>query len=455
MNRIPSRTKSDILRTDVCNFAYINPIFHSINFEHIMKTRLPKGLLIALLFCASPYALAAFNATDGKNSFKYEANVASYFTITKDTNQSTLTYRGTTGQISITGATIDATDYQTFIATHAMDGYALLINNSKITANDVVISGNAQVHNKGVTQESDVTEISADNISLEDKARIHAISSTGYKVKLTAKENFTVTSTGTFQSAEVTAGSIEMKNSSYVNNSNFTANNISLDNVAKNAGVIDSNFKAEGGTISMKDSKVTISEGKSMLAAIIELESGSLTNAGTIEGELQMSGGTFTMVDGAVAGALTATSGTINISGEVTFTGEVNLGSDVVQFSATGEGAPLTINIEQGSTITMEDVALNIASGVVFNVNLVDDAQMDAGEALFTIDYGSNDPSAVEEQLSQITTTLSYDGAVVETYEPGSLQVGTDGSTSIVPEPATATLSLLALAALAARRRRK
>ncbi len=336
-----------------------------------------------------------------------------------------------------------------------MDGYALLINNSKITANDVVISGNAQVHNKGVTQESDVTEISADNISLEDKARIHAISSTGYKVKLTAKENFTVTSTGTFQSAEVTAGSIEMKNSSYVNNSNFTANNISLDNVAKNAGVIDSNFKAEGGTISMKDSKVTISEGKSMLAAIIELESGSLTNAGTIEGELQMSGGTFTMVDGAVAGALTATSGTINISGEVTFTGEVNLGSDVVQFSATGEGAPLTINIEQGSTITMEDVALNIASGVVFNVNLVDDAQMDAGEALFTIDYGSNDPSAVEEQLSQITTTLSYDGAVVETYEPGSLQVGTDGSTSIVPEPATATLSLLALAALAARRRRK
>ena len=421
-----------------------------------MKTRLPKALFVALLFCASHYALAGtYTGTDGKNSFKYEANVASYFTITKDTNQSILTYSGTTGQISITGATIDATDYQTFIATHANDGYALIINNSKITANDVVISGNAQVHNKGVTQESGVAEISANNISLEDQARIHAINSNDYKVKLTAKENFTVTSTGYFQSAEVTAGSIEMKNSRYVNNSNFTANNISLDNVGKSYGVINSNFKAEGGKISMKDSNVTISEGKSMLAAIIELESGSLTNAGTIEGELQMSGGTFTMVDGAVAGALTATSGTINISGEVTFTGEVNLGSDVVQFSAAGEGAPLTINIEQGSTITMEDVALNIASGVVFNVNLVDDAQLDAGEALFTIDYGSNDPSAVEEQLSQITTTLSYDGAVVETYEPGSLQVGTDGSTSIVPEPATATLSLLALAALAARRRRK
>lgn len=122
----------------------------------------------------------------------------------------------------------------------------------------------------------------------------------------------------------------------------ISADNISLDNVGKSFGVINSNFKAEGGTISMKDSNVTISEGKSMLAAIIELESGSLTNAGTIEGELQMSGGTFTMVDGTVAGALTATSGTINISGEVTFTGEVNLGSDVVQFSATGEGAPLT-----------------------------------------------------------------------------------------------------------------
>lgn len=117
--------------------------------------------------------------------------------------------------------------------------------------------------------------------------------------------------------------------------------------------------------------------------------------------------------------------------------------------------APLAINIEQGSTIKMEDVALNIGAGVVFNVDLVGDGKLDAGEALFTIDYGSLDSTYVEEQLNQISTTVSYNGAVVETFEPGSLEVKADGSTSVVPEPATATLSLLALAALATRRRRK
>ncbi len=117
--------------------------------------------------------------------------------------------------------------------------------------------------------------------------------------------------------------------------------------------------------------------------------------------------------------------------------------------------APLAINIEQGSTIKMEDVALNIGAGVVFNVDLVGDGKLDAGEALFTIDYGSLDSAYVEEQLNQISTTVSYNGAVVETFEPGSLEVKADGSTSVVPEPATATLSLLALAALATRRRRK
>ncbi|MBR3903119.1 MAG: hypothetical protein IKJ29_05605 [Akkermansia sp.] len=195
-----------------------------------------------------------------------------------------------------------------------------------------------------------------------------------------------------------------------------------------------------------------------LTASELVLLGGSLENSGSLEADVEMSGGVFTMCNGATAKGLTATAGTVNIAGNVTFTGVVNFGtvtSPLAMLGSSESTSPLTINIKQGSTIKMEDVALNIGAGVVFNVDLVGDSKLDEGETLFTIDYGNLDSAYVEEQLNQISTSVSYNGTVVETFEPGSLEVKADGSTSVVPEPATATLSLLALAALASRRRRK
>ena len=206
-------------------------------------------------------------------------------------------------------------------------------------------------------------------------------------------------------------------------------------------------------------SSASINNYGTLTATELVLLGGSLENSGTLEADVEMSGGVFTMCDGATAQGLTATAGTVNISGNVTFTGVVNFGtvtSPLMMFGSSESTTPLTINIEQGSTIKMEDVALNIGAGVIFNVDLVGDSKLDEGEALFTIDYGNLDSAYVEEQLNQTSTTLSHNGNVVTTIEPGSLNINADGSASLqVPEPTTATLSLLALAGLAMRRRRK
>lgn len=206
-------------------------------------------------------------------------------------------------------------------------------------------------------------------------------------------------------------------------------------------------------------SSASIKNYGTLTASELVLLGGTLENSGTLEADVEMSGGVFTMCDGATAQGLTATAGTVNISGNVTFTGVVNFGtvtSPLMMFGSSESTSPLTINIEQGSTIKMEDVALNIGSGVIFNVDLVGDSKLDEGEALFTIDYGNLDRAYVEEQLNQISTTLSHNGNVVTTIEPGSLNINANGSASLqVPEPTTATLSLLALAGLAMRRRRK
>ncbi len=164
---------------------------------------------------------------------------------------------------------------------------------------------------------------------------------------------------------------------------------------------------------------------------------GILENAGTLDIYTVVDGGEFTMVDGAVAAALTATTGTINLSGDVTFTGTVELGSP-----ETASGA-LTINIEQGSTIHFYDEVT--LSNAVINVLLNDESY--EGEQLFTI---ASVDGLIPDALKDIDLQLSFNGSTVNTVAMSAGYV----ATKTIPEPTTATLSLLALAGLSVRRRR-
>ena len=197
----------------------------------------------------------------------------------------------------------------------------------------------------------------------------------------------------------------------------------------------------------------------------IFMESGELGNSGAIKGDISMSGGVFTMENGAVAGGLTATSGTVNLSGHVTFTGVVNLGvvtRDPALALLSGETEPaLTVYIAQGTNIVLDADIMSV-DGQQFVVG--DDAQIivdlgnvayEEGTQLFTLS-GSNGSQLAETatNLEDRVTVTWTDGEGQQQSASGATVSGSI-STEVVPEPATATLSLLALAGMAMRRRRK
>ena len=203
-------------------------------------------------------------------------------------------------------------------------------------------------------------------------------------------------------------------------------------------------------------------------SAALSIGSGAtLTNSGKIELGVEMDGGTFTMADGAVAGGLTATSGTINLSGNVTFTGAVQLGSVVVADPALAllsgsESDTLTVYIAKDTNIVLDDSLLTV-DGQQFvvgdNTEIIVDlgnVAYEEGTQLFTLSGSDGtlltDTAAALEDKMTVTWEDEESGT---RQEASGAAVSGSIATVVVPEPTTATLSLLALASLAMRRRRK
>ena len=191
----------------------------------------------------------------------------------------------------------------------------------------------------------------------------------------------------------------------------------------------------------------------------INITAGSLTNTGTITGDIfvdggiylgdgdadQFGGSVFTMLDGAVVEGLTMTTGTVNISGEVSLT-NVTFGTEPVAMyslmTLSGESDALTLNISDGAIINADELVINETATI--NMVLSED---NTGSITITGTDASK-VSALKQQLEATMNTVDSTGATVDT---GSVSI----TTNVVPEPATATLSLLALCGLCARRRRK
>lgn len=273
---------------------------------------------------------------------------------------------------------------------------------------------------------------------------------------------------------DISTSSFEGKNSTYTIDQSgagtINVNGALSADVVKVSGESKLNLNEDVSVNSLTQSekgKITVAEGRTLTAGELTIEGGVFENNGTIEGDVFMSGGSFTMADEAVAGGLTATSGTIYLQGDVTFTGVVSLGnvssSDVLAL-LSGESSPaLTVYIAQGANIVLDNSLLSV-EGQQFVMGddtqiVVDlgtqDSDYEGGAPLFTLsgkdgETLTNTASALEDKL-QITwqdstgTQQTVSGSSVE----GSI------ATQVVPEPATATLGLLALAAWAARRRRQ
>ena len=206
----------------------------------------------------------------------------------------------------------------------------------------------------------------------------------------------------------------------------------------------------------------------SLSAESINIIAGSLTNTGTIEGTIFVDGGTFTMADGAVAAGLTATSGTIYLNGNVTFTGAVSLGSVVAADPALAllsgsESDTLTVYIAKDTNIVLDDSILSV-DGQQFVVGDNTEIIVDLGNVayaegtpLFTLTGSNgtqltNTAAALEDKM---TVTWKDEKGGTQSVSGATADMSGSITTNAVPEPTTATLSLLALAGLCARRRRK
>lgn len=179
---------------------------------------------------------------------------------------------------------------------------------------------------------------------------------------------------------------------------------------------------------------------------------GHLINNGAINIDISMESGTLTAVDGKTFADVVATSGTIYLGNGVTF-GSLTLGSnaEIAMYTMRNTQNGVTVYVDKGGAIA-DSVTLGN------NVKFVVETEGTADELV-----GQN-ITIFQKKKDGTTTTYDLTGATVFVKDSTGTETEvkftdkTDGSITVtgsIPEPTTATLSLLALAALAARRRRK
>ncbi len=188
----------------------------------------------------------------------------------------------------------------------------------------------------------------------------------------------------------------------------------------------------------------------------------------TNEGNIYINSGNLTVTNGSVSngGAIvvgnptateesTASSATLKVgaNGEVTSAIAVTSGSTLdLSALATFDASDLILDsgsvvvLGEGTTINVTG-SLTLASGVIFDVAC--SYEEFTPETLFSFSNGA----AFDPELDGLVVTIRTNDGL--TNETATLRLAEDGSVTLVPEPTTATLSLLALAGLAARRRRK
>ncbi|MBQ2380316.1 MAG: hypothetical protein II295_08020 [Akkermansia sp.] len=262
--------------------------------------------------------------------------------------------------------------------------------------------------------------------------------------------NGTINLNGTMTAGSVaqTAGTINV-----AKNASMSADSVSVGGVfeVKDGGtltagaitVTEGGKLVNNGTISGASAAMLTAADDSML---IVIAGGSMENYGqTDKAILVQDGGVLTLGDGASVGAVTMEQG-----------GDISISGTAVTSALTLTGG--TITFTEGALLEITDgMNVTITDAVTIEVKLSDAALenvMNGGSYdLFKVNEG--DTSAVTTVLNGATvsfvSTSNADNRVdaVVQQDGGAVKIET-----LVPEPTTATLSLLALAALAARRRR-
>lgn len=148
-------------------------------------------------------------------------------------------------------------------------------------------------------------------------------------------------------------------------------------------------------------------------------------------GNITVENGTLSLEEAAIVSDVTMNSGKLNIIGDVE-TGALTLNGGTINFDADA-----TIDLGEENLILGDNVAITL------NVDSLDNIE---GITLFK---NAGNVSGLDELTVTFMDATGTTKEAAVSFSNGSVVTGT------IPEPTTATLSLLALAGLAARRRRR
>ena len=213
----------------------------------------------------------------------------------------------------------------------------------------------------------------------------------------------------------------------------LTVNKMKLEGgVFINNGTVNGPMASQVATLAEEGDISTTTDAE---ATFITIAGGEYKNFGTTNADILVEGGQLTLENGSSVGNIVMKDG-----GNIDITGNSNTGA-------------LTLN---GGTLTFSEGAVLNSTQITLSENVAIIVNVDASimEALQNGEGSVKLFSCNVEQLEGAEVTFVAEGhedvKATVSQENGSVTI-----TAVVPEPTTATLSLLALAALASRRRRK
>ena len=253
-------------------------------------------------------------------------------------------------------------------------------------------------------------------------------------------------------------GGGDKSNVSVVTNSNFIAENGQVN-------ITNTNLVMEGGSV-VAGKGMHVTNATAALSSVEVMGSISFDSASSVAIESMSASGSIENSGSLSLKDAFVCDSTVYNSGSLEITGTMTLQSTTLVYVA--ESLTLNtsaINLNGGVLSTMGMFSLANANDAIAGVNFLISSDQLSGtpEAFKLVLFENASQSDYEQMLAaiqsgEVSITLSdLNSAAIVTdvlvgYEDGNIVVTGNAS---IPEPTTATLSLLALAALAARRRRK
>ena len=248
--------------------------------------------------------------------------------------------------------------------------------------------------------------------------------------------------------AEITASEVKLNSATgtmYVEQ----GAKLNADTITINGGTLVNGYVEPVATLDVEGDINSLSDTMSMLSTVetggikgnVVVKSGEYVEYGNLEGLLTIDGGQVTLNEDASVGGIVVNGGKLAVAGDAT-TGSITVTSGTIEFDSSTQ---LTL---------VENATISIADGVKVVVKM-------SAEDLVKLNNGEDVSITL---FDSATSTLEFDNTLI-TFTDGEQSVdktvtgsATGGAVTVtgsIPEPTTATLSLLALAALASRRRRK